>query len=193
MVGSARLCVHDEISSAPDGYMFEGLISMSSRKHEQARGPEIVQGIWARPSVRHARIKFARSFGVRTVIATPVDKQPRRAALASLGFVMTDRVGTAIWSNNVSMRASYLISRGDYDRPTKAFDISHRKLGLMNAIVSGVCVGIMLFEVHSIAGIVSASEVTFLRAIFAMLILPAAHNSAWPFVAGKGFFFALGA
>jgi len=59
---------------------------------------------------------------------------------------------------------------------------SRRRFGLMSGIVSGACYGGMVFLIHNTAGGAPASEITFLRAICAVVVLLpfiARHGSLW--------------
>lgn len=59
---------------------------------------------------------------------------------------------------------------------------SDRRIGLISGIASGACCGAMIFLIHILAGRAPASEITFLRAITAVvLLLPfiIRHGQKW--------------
>ncbi|MGB8723209.1 MAG: DMT family transporter [Terriglobales bacterium] len=58
----------------------------------------------------------------------------------------------------------------------------HRRFGLLSGIVSGACYGGMVFLIHITAGGAPASEITFLRALCAVVVLLpfiARHGRMW--------------
>jgi drug/metabolite transporter (DMT)-like permease len=65
-------------------------------------------------------------------------------------------------------------------------ELAPRTWGLLSGIISGLCVGVTLYWIHSIAGKVPASEVAFVRAISAVFILlPLAMRHGWTWIGRK--------
>src|ERR1700678_4692680 len=63
-----------------------------------------------------------------------------------------------------------------------ASSVSRRQIGLTSGIASGACYGGMIFLIHILAGRAPASEITFLRAVSAVVaLLPfiVRHGRRW--------------
>ena len=94
LIGSARVCIHADLESAPDGGMFAGLpipLPTASINRLVISRTHRAHGLAAR--LDRARITFAREFGAKSVIVTPLEGRRRIAALSHMGFTIADRRG----------------------------------------------------------------------------------------------------
>jgi GNAT superfamily N-acetyltransferase len=111
LVGAARLCLHNDLSEAPDAEMFltanisppfasmNRLVVLSSH-----RG----QGIGK--LFDQVRIQKARDSGSRTVVIAPINVYSRKQSLRKQGFqVLSGIAGHAKWSPSVEICACYLM------------------------------------------------------------------------------------
>jgi GNAT superfamily N-acetyltransferase len=115
LVGAARLCLHDQVSEAPDAEMFNSVV-LSTPVASMNRLVVLKQyrhrGI-AR-LLDEARVQKAREWSARTVIVAPIDIESRKRSLGLLGFeVLPDIVGWAKWSPGVKICACYLVLRAE--------------------------------------------------------------------------------
>jgi len=110
LVGSARLCIHNDLESAPDGEMFTGLpipVPAASLNRLVIDRAHRGHGLAARLDA--ARLSVARTMGAKVVIITPMARAGRIQYLSNLGFLAVPRYGAPIWSSEVSITVMYLI------------------------------------------------------------------------------------
>lgn len=112
MVAAARLCMHTEISQAPDGEMFSTVALPSPiaslnrlvvlRSH---------RGIGIGQMLDRERIQSALALRAKCVICTPVNVLSRKRSLGELGFqFLADVEGCSIWSSAVKILACYMLA-----------------------------------------------------------------------------------
>ena len=111
LVGAARLCLHQQLSDAPDAEMFVGSnipapVASLNRLVVLSR----LRGLGIAALLDQVRIDHAKQSGARAIIVTPTDALSRRRSLGSRGFqFLAGVVGHPIWSPSVMVCACYLI------------------------------------------------------------------------------------
>jgi len=109
LVGSARLCFHEDLASAPDGDLFAGSSfppPLASLNRLVISRPYRGQGLASRLDLE--RLDLAKALGARTAIVTPLEGRRRIDALHRLGFALVTGRGAPIWSDSVPILAMYL-------------------------------------------------------------------------------------
>lgn len=110
MVGSARMCVHQDVSDTPDAYLFEGLkLAGPAASINRLVVLKAFRGNGIGQSLDKIRINRAKQSRARYVLAAPIDVQSRQRALSTLGFESVSGVtGRPNWSSAVVACAYYL-------------------------------------------------------------------------------------
>jgi hypothetical protein len=109
LVGSARLCMHNNLASAPDGHLFAGLpipLPVANINRLVISRTHRAQGLAA--CLDTARIQFAKEMGAKSVIVAPREGRRRILALSHLEFITADRRGITEWSAEVPIIGMYL-------------------------------------------------------------------------------------
>ncbi len=111
LVGSARLCMHENLADAPDGELFSSTTlptPIASLNRMIVLNTHRGNGIGAK--FDELRLAKARQIGAAAIIATPVAGLLRKQSLEKRGFQFLEGVlGHPIWSPTVSISACYLI------------------------------------------------------------------------------------
>jgi len=110
LVGAARLCIHDQLAETPDAEMF---LTADIRSPVASMNRLVVlrshRGRGIGGHLDRVRIQRARDVGARTIVAAPVNMNPRKLSLIALGFqVLSEVTGHAKWSPTVELCACYL-------------------------------------------------------------------------------------
>jgi GNAT superfamily N-acetyltransferase len=111
LVGSARLCMHENLRDAPDGELFSSTnlpTPIASMNRLIVLDTHRGNGIGAK--FDELRLARARQIGAAAIIVAPVAGLLRRQSLEKRGFQFLEGVmGHAIWSPTVSICACYLM------------------------------------------------------------------------------------
>jgi hypothetical protein len=111
LIGSARLCLHENLTDAPDGELFPSTnlpTPIASMNRMIVLNTHRGNGIGAK--FDELRLAKAWQLGAAAVIATPVTGLLRRQSLEKRGFQFLEGVtGHPIWSPTVSICACYLM------------------------------------------------------------------------------------
>jgi GNAT superfamily N-acetyltransferase len=111
MIGSARLCLHDELHQCPDGAMFAGVklpVPVANLNRLVVKREFRKHGIATK--LDEARVAKAREIGAAAIIVGPINTQHRNTALESRGFNFLPGITYyPSWNSNVLCCACYLI------------------------------------------------------------------------------------
>lgn len=113
LVAAARLCLHHNLTDAPDAEMFMSVpIPLPVASMNRLVVLKSYRGQRLGGTLDRVRIQRAKELGARTVIATPVNVESRKESLRMQGFQSVSEVtGNAKWSPTVKISACYLLLR----------------------------------------------------------------------------------